>query len=124
MVRAKTEIASVEDKGGGWRQVVTPLTLEVEGSETRWFVGDFVIRHRVGPVATATRRTALRPPPQRPGEPAGGVPGGGGGPQLARPLPESATGGPPMAGVPSVTSASALTRERTSRTSLFSPCRP
>ena len=60
--------------------------------------------------------------PQRPGDPAGGVPGGGAGPQLSRPS-VVAIGifGPAMAGVSRVTSATALTRESTSRTSLFRP---
>ncbi|MGN6215776.1 MAG: hypothetical protein ACTHN7_02300 [Solirubrobacterales bacterium] len=58
----------------------------------------------------------------RPGDPAGGVPGGGAGPQVSRPS-EVAMGifGPPIAGVSRVTSAIAFTRERTSRTSLLSP---
>jgi acyl dehydratase len=43
-VRAKAEIVSVEDKGGGWHEVVTRFTLEVEASEKPCFVGDSVTR--------------------------------------------------------------------------------
>jgi acyl dehydratase len=43
-VRGKAEVVSVEDKGGGWHQVVTRFTLEVEGSEKPCFVGDSVTR--------------------------------------------------------------------------------
>ena len=43
-VRAKAEVASVEDKGGGWHEVVTRFTLEVEGNEKPCFVGDSVGR--------------------------------------------------------------------------------
>ncbi len=68
---------------------------------------------------------ALAPPllrPQRPGDPAGGVPGGGSGPQLSRPsVVAIGISGPAIAGVSRVTSAIALTRERTSRTSLLRP---
>ena len=56
------------------------------------------------------------------GEPAGGVPGGGAGPQLSRP---SAVWigirGPAIAGVSTVVSQIALTREKTSRISLRLP---
>ncbi|HKG36002.1 MAG TPA: MaoC family dehydratase [Solirubrobacterales bacterium] len=43
-VRAYAEVVSVEDVGGGWWQVVTRFTLEVEGSEKPCFVGDSVGR--------------------------------------------------------------------------------
>jgi acyl dehydratase len=43
-VRAKAEVASVEEVGGGWWQAVTRFTLEVEGSEKPCFVGDSVTR--------------------------------------------------------------------------------
>ena len=43
-VRAKAEVVSVEEKGGGWYQVVTRFTLEVEGGEKPCFVGDSVTR--------------------------------------------------------------------------------
>jgi acyl dehydratase len=43
-VRARAEIASIEEKGGGWWQVVTRFTLEVEGNEKPCFVGDSVTR--------------------------------------------------------------------------------
>jgi acyl dehydratase len=43
-VRAKAEVVSVDDVGGGWWQVVTRFTLEVEGNEKPCFVGDSVTR--------------------------------------------------------------------------------
>jgi acyl dehydratase len=43
-VRARAEVVSVEDKGGGWHEVVTRFTLEVEGGEKPCFVGDSVTR--------------------------------------------------------------------------------
>jgi acyl dehydratase len=43
-VRARAENISVEEKGGGWYQVVTRFTLEVEGNEKPCFVGDSVTR--------------------------------------------------------------------------------
>ncbi|HZK15219.1 MAG TPA: MaoC family dehydratase [Solirubrobacterales bacterium] len=43
-VRAKAEVVSVEEKGGGWHEVVTRFTLEVEGGEKPCFVGDSVTR--------------------------------------------------------------------------------
>lgn len=43
-VRAKAEVVSVEEVGGGWWQVVTRFTLEVEGGEKPCFVGDSVTR--------------------------------------------------------------------------------
>ena len=43
-VRGKAEVVSVEDKGGGWYQVVTRFTLEVEGNDKPCFVGDSVTR--------------------------------------------------------------------------------
>lgn len=43
-LRAKAEVVNVEDKGGGWYQVVTRFTLEVEGAEKPCFVGDSVTR--------------------------------------------------------------------------------
>jgi acyl dehydratase len=43
-VRAKAEVVEVEDMGGGWWQVVTRFTLEVEGSEKPCCVGDSVGR--------------------------------------------------------------------------------
>jgi acyl dehydratase len=43
-VRAKAEVVLVDEKGGGWWQVVTRFTLEVEGNEKPCFVGDSVIR--------------------------------------------------------------------------------
>jgi acyl dehydratase len=41
---AKAEVVAAEDKGGGWYQVVTRFTLEVEGAEKPCFVGDSVTR--------------------------------------------------------------------------------
>ncbi|HET8815355.1 MAG TPA: MaoC family dehydratase [Solirubrobacterales bacterium] len=43
-VRAKAEIVSVDEVGGGWYQAVTRFTLEVEGGEKPCFVGDSVTR--------------------------------------------------------------------------------
>ena len=43
-VRARAEVASVDDVGGGWWQIVTRFTLEVEGSEKPCCVGDSVGR--------------------------------------------------------------------------------
>jgi acyl dehydratase len=43
-VRARAEVVSVEEVGGGWWQVVTRFTLEVEGGEKPCFVGDSVTR--------------------------------------------------------------------------------
>lgn len=43
-IRAKAEVVAVEDKGGGWHQVVTRFTLEVEGADKPCFVGDSVTR--------------------------------------------------------------------------------
>lgn len=43
-VRARAEIVAVDDAGGGWHQVVTRFTLEVEGGEKPCFVGDSVTR--------------------------------------------------------------------------------
>ena len=43
-IRAKAEVVSVEEKGGGWYEVITRFTLEVEGGEKPCFVGDSVRR--------------------------------------------------------------------------------
>ena len=43
-VRARAEVTSVDEVGGGWWQVVTRVTLEVEGNEKPCFVGDSVTR--------------------------------------------------------------------------------
>jgi acyl dehydratase len=43
-VRAKAEVVSVEDLGGGWWQVVTRFILEVEGSQKPCCVADSVGR--------------------------------------------------------------------------------
>jgi acyl dehydratase len=48
-VRAKAEVVSVEEVGGGWHQVVTRFTLEVEGGEKPCFVGDSVTRVMASP---------------------------------------------------------------------------
>src|SRR5258708_39167628 len=39
-VRGRAEVVSVDEKGDGWWQVVTRLTLEVEGNEQPGFGGD------------------------------------------------------------------------------------
>ena len=43
-VRGRAEVVSVGEKGGGWYEVVTRFTLEVEGNEKPCFVGDSVTR--------------------------------------------------------------------------------
>jgi acyl dehydratase len=43
-LRATAEVTGIEDKGGGWYEVVTRFTLEVEGNEKPAFVGDSVGR--------------------------------------------------------------------------------
>jgi len=43
-VRGKAEFVSVDEVGGGWWQVVTRFTIEVEGGEKPCFVGDSVTR--------------------------------------------------------------------------------
>jgi acyl dehydratase len=43
-VRATSEVVQIDDKGGGWFEVVTRFTLEVEGNEKPCFVGDQVGR--------------------------------------------------------------------------------
>jgi len=48
-VRAKAEVVSVEDKGGGWHEVITRFTLEVEGNEKPCFAGDSVGRVMAAP---------------------------------------------------------------------------
>ena len=43
-VRARAEVLSVDEVGGGWYQVVTKFTVEVEGSEKPGCVGESVGR--------------------------------------------------------------------------------
>jgi acyl dehydratase len=43
-IRARAEVVSVDEVGGGWFQVVTRFTVEVEGAEKPSFVGDSVTR--------------------------------------------------------------------------------
>jgi acyl dehydratase len=43
-VRARAEVVSVDEVGGGWWQVVTRFTVEVEGSEKPCCVADSVGR--------------------------------------------------------------------------------
>ncbi len=43
-VRGRAEVVSIDEKGGGWYEVVTRFTLEVEGNEKPCFVGDSVTR--------------------------------------------------------------------------------
>ena len=50
-VRAKAEVVSIDEKGGGWWEVVTRFTLEVEGNEKPCLVGDSVTRVMAAPAA-------------------------------------------------------------------------
>lgn len=43
-IRARAEVVSIDERGGGWWEFVTRFTLEVEGSEKPCFVGDSVVR--------------------------------------------------------------------------------
>ena len=43
-VRAKAEVTDIDDVGGGWYQVVTKFTVEVEGGEKPACVGESVGR--------------------------------------------------------------------------------
>jgi acyl dehydratase len=43
-IRARAELVSFDDLGGGWYQAVTRFTVEVEGAEKPSFVGDSVTR--------------------------------------------------------------------------------
>lgn len=43
-VRARAEVVSVDEKGGGWHEVITRFTLDVEGGDKPCFVGDSVTR--------------------------------------------------------------------------------
>jgi acyl dehydratase len=43
-IRAKAEVTELDDVGGGWWQMVTRFTVEVEGSEKPVCVGDSVVR--------------------------------------------------------------------------------
>jgi acyl dehydratase len=43
-IRGRAEVVSVDEKGGGWFEVVTRFTLEVDGGEKPCFVGDSVTR--------------------------------------------------------------------------------
>ncbi|HVO55761.1 MAG TPA: MaoC family dehydratase [Solirubrobacterales bacterium] len=43
-IRAKAELVSFDEIGGGWWQAVTRFTIEVEGGEKPAFVGDSVTR--------------------------------------------------------------------------------
>ncbi len=43
-LRGKAKVVSIDEKGGGWWEVVTRFILEVEGNEKLCFVGDSVTR--------------------------------------------------------------------------------
>ncbi len=43
-ISARAEVVSVDEVGGGWFQVVTRFTVEVDGAEKPSFVGDSVTR--------------------------------------------------------------------------------
>ena len=49
-IRARLELVELEEIGGGWLQLITRITLELEGGEKPCFVGDSVTRLMV-PVA-------------------------------------------------------------------------
>ena len=44
-VRARAEVLELEEVGGGWYQVVTRFTLELEGSDKPCCVADLVFRY-------------------------------------------------------------------------------
>ena len=46
-IRARLEPISLDEVGGGWHQLVTRITLEVDGGEKPCFVGDSVTRMMV-----------------------------------------------------------------------------
>jgi acyl dehydratase len=48
-VRAAAEVVSVDEVGGGWYQVITRFTIEVEGGEKPCFVGESVTRVLASP---------------------------------------------------------------------------
>ena len=50
-VRARAEVVSMSEIGGGWWEYVTRFKLEVEGSEKPSFVGDSVTRVMAPPAA-------------------------------------------------------------------------
>ena len=43
-IRARAEVVSVEEVGGGWHQVITRFTVETEAGEKPCFVGESVTR--------------------------------------------------------------------------------
>jgi acyl dehydratase len=43
-IRGRAEVVSVEEKGGSWYELITRITIEVEGNEKPCFVGDSVTR--------------------------------------------------------------------------------
>lgn len=43
-IRARLTLASLDEVGGGWLQLVTAITLEIEGGEKPCFVGESVTR--------------------------------------------------------------------------------
>jgi acyl dehydratase len=43
-VRASSEVVSVDDVGGGWQQIVTRFTVELDGGEKPVCVADSVVR--------------------------------------------------------------------------------
>jgi acyl dehydratase len=43
-IRARLELVELEEAGGGWLQLITRITLELDGSDKPCFVGDSVTR--------------------------------------------------------------------------------
>jgi acyl dehydratase len=43
-IRARLELVELEQAGGGWLQLITRITLELDGSDKPCFVGDSVTR--------------------------------------------------------------------------------
>jgi acyl dehydratase len=53
-IRAGAELVSLEEKGGGWWELITRFSVEVDGAEKPSFVGDSVVRLMAPPAPDAT----------------------------------------------------------------------